>query len=172
MLIPSTGCWNLRVKISEIVVDYGRCTFPAPLKSTNINTTIVCCGFIFLEFIFFTPIDPFKCLHLSSRSIFWPRVLSAVSPSDGGGSKNRTRSPQDSADCTRGRRGERLGRERFLVISWLASSREVATQVCPIKPSPVLKGPAVLGQEAAFMTQNRGDEPGSPPEASGSVYSV
>lgn len=76
------------------------------------------------------------------------------------------------ADCTRGRRGEQLGRPRGSVISWLARSREAATQVCPIKPSPVLKGPAVLGREAAFMTQNRGDEPGSPPEASGSVYSV
>lgn len=58
------------------------------------------------------------------------------------------------------------------VISWLASSREAATQVCPIKPSPVLKRPEVFAREAAFMTQNRGDELGSPPEPSGSVYSV
>lgn len=58
----STDCWNLRVKISEIVVDYGRCTFPAPLKSTNKNTTIICCGFIFFEFIFshrWTPLNAY-----------------------------------------------------------------------------------------------------------------
>lgn len=32
------------------------------------------------------------------------------------------------------------------LISWLASSWDGATEVCPIKLSPVLKGPAVLGQ--------------------------
>lgn len=32
------------------------------------------------------------------------------------------------------------------LISWLASSRVGATEVCPIKLSPVLKYPAVLGQ--------------------------
>lgn len=31
------------------------------------------------------------------------------------------------------------------LISWLASSQDRATEVCPIKLSPVLKGPAVLG---------------------------
>ena len=46
-------------------------------------------------------------------------------------------------------RADRLVRDRLCsasLISWLASSRDGATEVCPIKLSPVLKGPAVLGQ--------------------------
>lgn len=106
------------------------------------------------------------CCFFVCATIFQPVLFTEVTSQSTGSGQAETVSRKISCLLYERWRADWLVRDRLCsasLISWLASSREGATEVCPIKLSPVFKRPCSPWAEAAFMTQNRGDEPGPLP---------
>lgn len=77
----------------------------------------------------------------------------------------------NSVYCTGRLRADELVRDRLCsasVISWLASSQDKVTEICPIKLSPVIKGLQSLGRGRVYDPKLRRQD--WPSSKSSSLY--